>query len=612
MNPTTQTVPRARRVPARLLGVFMIMAAAAASADSLVQQTFNLRAGWNAIWLEVEPTNAAPAVVFGGLPVESAWTYRQRLPAIDFIQNTSEPLWNLDQWLVWSPGSRPESIANNLFAVPGHRAYLLKLTGNATLTVTGTPGLRPDPWKPDAFNLRGFPVDPGSPPTFAEFFRPSPAHFDGATSQLQPIYELTPSGTWERVSPTALMVSGAAYWVYCKGGSDYMAPLSVQISPPAEGLEFGRRVPQFEITLRSHRLSEVDATLGEAPAPATPLIAYETFSPTNGTEWMDVPALLPQTLGPGESRRLRLAPRRQRLNAQVHDSVLEIRDNAGTRYLLPVHIARTATVANETHAHAGLWMGVAMVQRVSESHSGTLNVVRSASDGTPLEVQRENVSPTPTPVRSAFPLRLLIHVDDSGTARLLKEVTQMWRDGTYRTNENGYLEVDTPGRYVLITDPERLPDFAGVSIRNGELVGRRYSSIGFDFPGSGPQNTNLFVQFDGEFAPDETLTATINISENFNTNPYRHKYHPDHDNLDARYAEFRAEAFAISRAITLEIAAEEPTGAAAAEADYGYQHLAGTYRETVSGLHREPIRAEGLFRLKRISEIAELNPSTLP
>ncbi|MCC7373459.1 MAG: hypothetical protein IT581_02300, partial [Verrucomicrobiales bacterium] len=66
-----------------------------------------------------------------------------------------------------------------------------------------------------------------------------------------------------------------------------------------------------------------------------------------------------------------------------------------------------------------------------------------------------------------------------------------------------------------------------------------------------------------------------------------------------------------TRAITFEFLANDPSQGGIAAPDYGYSHLAGIYRETVSGLHREPIQAVGTFRLKRISEVTELNPSPL-
>ena len=109
-------------------------------------QTFNLRAGWNAIWLEVTPVNDDINIVFQGLPLESVWTFASVVSSVDFIQNADEPVWNRDRWLVHVPLNRVESLNNNLFKVLGNRAYLVKLTAPATLTVNSEPKLRFPEW----------------------------------------------------------------------------------------------------------------------------------------------------------------------------------------------------------------------------------------------------------------------------------------------------------------------------------------------------------------------------------------------------------------------------------------------------------------------------------
>jgi hypothetical protein len=43
-------------------------------------------------------------------------------------------------------------------------------------------------------------------------------------------------------------------------------------------------------------------------------------------------------------------------------------------------------------------------------------------------------------------------------------------------------------------------------------------------------------------------------------------------------------------------------------ADWGAAVVGGTYVESVTGLHRIPIQASGVFELRRVSDTAELNP----
>ena len=92
------------------------------------------------------------------------------------------------------------------------------------------------------------------------------------------------------------------------------------------------------------------------------------------------------------------------------------------------------------------------------------------------------------------------------------------------------------------------------------------------------------------------------------TNPFLHTYHPDHDNLDARFnatpLDAGIESHTVSRAITLTMDAVSPTGDPA----WGAGTLSGAYAETLTGLHKNPIGAEGRFTLRRLSEITTLVP----
>lgn len=594
--------------PARLaLWIVLLIVSTPLRAGQWVQQTFALQAGWNALWLEVEPTNGAIEQVFGSLPIESAWTFRTRESALDFIQDASEPVWNRDRWLSWVPTGQPGALANELFVVNRHRAYLVKLTAAANLVVTGTPALRSTTWVPDAYNLRGFPVDPGAPPTFEEFFSPSAAHFDAVTRRLQPIYRLSSAGAWQLVSGSDQMESGVAYWVFSRGGSDFSAPFRAEMVLGLGELDFGLETGEFELRTHNLRGTPLTATVAELGAPGPTALAVAGSSNVGERTWTALPGLLSRPHESGQGQSLVLAARRQSITSLVYESVLELRDNVGTRHLVPVRIRRAPANAQQ---YVGLWMGVAVVDRVSEAHSGTLTTVRQASDGSALEVQRTGVSATPTPTRSPFNLRLLVHVGADGTVRLLREVTQMWQDGTYRVNGEGLREVDTPGRFVLVTDPSRLGEYKGIAAKDDTLTGRRLSSIGFDFPGSGAGNRDNFLPLGGTFAVGNTVSGNIRLDPDFATHPFRHKYHPDHDNfgpLTERPPRFKEEAFGITREFSLEFAATDP-GTGVAVPDYGYGHIAGTYRESVTGLHREPIRASGTFRLKRIAAVSELNP----
>jgi hypothetical protein len=294
--------------------------------------------------------------------------------------------------------------------------------------------------------------------------------------------------------------------------------------------------------------------------------------------------------------------------------------------------------ADEAKNHIGLWVGLASINAVSEPHAGLLTtnlmtyingvpiplsdssvhvitnlvvttnlfdqiltnqvlVASKLSDGTPLpiysKIVRQGTGKPPTPTKSEFPLRLIIHVDTNGKARLLKEVVQLWKNGTYTNDAAGNRVVDQPGQNVLITDETLFSLYQGITVRDNKPVGRRISSAGFDFPAEG---TNNFLTMTGNFALNSILYANIALPPDFPSNPFRHKYHPDHDNLDATFQQYKAEAYAITRSIELEFSSTNIAGVSST--DYGYNTLSGIYRETISGLHKTNLMTQGTFQLK--------------
>lgn len=204
-------------------------------------------------------------------------------------------------------------------------------------------------------------------------------------------------------------------------------------------------------------------------------------------------------------------------------------------------------------------------------------------------------------------LRLLLHVDATGQTRLLKEVLQMWRNGTYTNDGAGNKVVAKPGQFVLLTDDALISQFQGATLRDGESVGRRLSTVGYDFPSSAGSN---YLNCAGTFAADQTLSVTLTLPYDDPNNPFKHKYHPDHDNLNARFNGPAVEAYTVTRQVQLRITATPPAGPAVP--DYGFNELGGNYSEIITGLHKNAIHLSGTFRLRRAAYLAELNPSPTP
>lgn len=214
-----------RRALPRLIGTVISLGVLPASAGSGHQrvQEIPLKAGWNAVFLEVEPVDPAPAKVFAGLPVDKVATLFQSPVTNQFVTDPGVELFKGQGWGVWYAPGTPEAFLKSLDAINGNRAYLVHAKSACQWRACGDALMPATVWRADAYNFTGFSVRSPGGPTFAQFFAGSKAHKD------QAIYRLV-DGRWKKVlQPSAeSMKSGEAFWAYCKGPSDFQGPLRVE------------------------------------------------------------------------------------------------------------------------------------------------------------------------------------------------------------------------------------------------------------------------------------------------------------------------------------------------------------------------------------------------
>jgi len=394
---------------------------------------------------------------------------------------------------------------------------------------------------------------------------------------------------------------------------------------PGDGMTFSAATEKVDLELSNLTTSSANVSFRDLGAPAPNPLSYQSREVATLLAWTALPEPYVSPLEAGATNTHRFGLRRVDMAADLFETVLEITDGLGTRLLLPVTGERPASPAfsasssssssartqkkgatvqsslTEVVSHAGLWVGDAILNAVSEAHSGGLstnflqgftisvetNFVTMAvtTNYVPNSVSRTNVSMATTPTGGDFHLRLLLHVDSTGQTRLLKEVIQMWKEAVTSNDASGVTTVTQPGRIVLLTDDSLVGQFSGLATRDGTSVGRRISTAGFDFPDNE-------LPLAGNFALGSSVIGTNSILADFARNPFKHKYHPDHTT-----------GFNIQRVIELQLV-PPPTNA---PPGYGSSVLNGIYRETVSGLHRTNIVVNGTFQLTRIATAAVLN-----
>jgi hypothetical protein len=580
-----------RTTDSRLLALLLtLLAVASPTQAASYQQTITLQPGWNAVYLEVDPELRDLDAVFSGIPVASVWRWMPSRGEARFIRDPAEGLENLEGWFGWFPEPRPEAFLSSLFRLEGGTAYLIRISGSQShqLVVTGRPRFRPPRWELNAFTLTGLPVDPAQPPTFAEFFSASPAH------QGQPVFRLGSDGRWQEVTAPASTTirSGEAYWIWTSGRSRYQGRLHV-ILEQGDSIEYANALDEVRVVLRNRsgtNGSFLVERLGTQPMP----LRYRIEDPETGEiGWPDLQQNLLLDAPSGSDIFLTLAIQRGAFAVPRMDEILSIRDEHGQRVLL--YVAGNAVPGIGVAANggapaqlgaksglggfAGLWIGEVAVDRVSEA-------------------QQAGVVPTPT--GGEFLQRFIIHVDTAGQARLLKDVIQMWQDGVPVPSVEvpGYYEVGEPGRFVLLTDKGLIGLYSGAGMRGGEPVGVRFSTVAYDFPGDS-------LEMNGQFGPGGQLSATLVVEPDLPTNPFLHRYHPDHDNLDEQFLNFKLEAYQVVRNMTLEFAFEDPLGRE--PPGWGHSLVGGSFSESITGLHKHTIFTAGQFRLRRISAVAVLN-----
>jgi hypothetical protein len=571
-----------------------------------ITQSFDLKAGWNAVFLHVDASHATIAQHLAPDPnasIEEIWLWAPPASLAQFVQTPQEPVNDGTRWRVWRRADAANSLLQGL--VP-NAAYLVRVRSDIPTFTWNLKGKAVVPryqWASSGLNFLGFPTVPASPPTFEDFLAQSPPEFQ----QTAEIFRY-PGGDLGAGNPLQVLTlratpvkRGEAYWV--RAGevfNRYYGPFEV-VAAGAGTLAYGDTLRTLAIRLRNHSPSPLSVTLNLAnsetpPAGQSnivavpPLLVRGAVNPTNLTyAFSNLSVGTPQTWNlaaagtPGSDVEVVLGLDRSVLSGNVGDffaGLLRFTDSLGQSQ---VDIGVSAKVGSA----AGLWVGGVAITEVGHY----LKTFQRNAAGGPVTTTNGNyvISGTNTSLGSVaapYPLRLILHNPDTGSPRLFQRVFF------------GHNAATNP----IVANRE-----ASLN-RNLLADARRISAPHLPFT-----EDNEGWPFSGSLAQGGTLTVSVtNRFDNQVSNPFLHTYHPDHDNLNTTFRRELpqgSESYTLVRDITLNVT--PPSNDFSGRVGAG-QALTGVYSETIRllGLARpgntfdtRDFEVRGVFTLNRISDI---------
>jgi hypothetical protein len=569
-----------------------------------ITQQINLQPGWNSVYLTIQPVPSSCSELFEGLPVEHVSWWSRQTGQAEFDSDPQQTFPRTANWRNWYAADGTASTFGSLLF---GESYMVKVEDGAaafTVYIKGVPRLGTGEWLAGEDAFTGLPVPEDNTLPFGHFF--------SFTDELNPVgmedvHKLNANGTYTAVfRPASEAVGhGKAYWI--KGGthnSSYSGPVEVRLRSASGTIDFSESFTfkRLEIenitdadrwvTIR-HLDSEEPPPGGGLPAVAgkVPLAVarLDLTGPAPSEQYAPLPDILATNIPAGESIMLKLLPMRNPGGGpgagEAWQSILQVTDEDNNGEIEATVLHRVGVSwAEEDVDYTGLWVGSVAVTHVNraQTQAGVSNIWDHTE---------------PVPVVRPYVFRTIIHLDSLGNAHLLQRVLSAWiPDGEIVITGEG---IQTNGIHELYTDEQ----YAGQSLTAHPAARiSRISSV--NLPLMDP------VPLAGIFGGTNVLDCTVELPFDDPVNPFVHRYHPMHDNLEydndgsASPLGEGAESSTINRAMQFAFDETDPEHGAG-NPRWGVSELGGTFTETVSGLNKT-IYVEGQFRLEKISDCGVL------
>lgn len=549
-----------------------------------MQQTIPLAAGWNAIWMPVNPYDYGCDAVFGGGVDQVSWWNRDRSDGGTGAVSSDTFAWYRDT---------PES--STFATVLGGECYLVHAVAATNLVVFGTPAMPKKTIHLGEPNLLGMAIPATGDVSCHDYF----CHFPNL--EINPYYAVTAeNGSVLQQEGRAVKNPCQAFWVKTtgEGTAEYQGPLAVACDTMDKVVAWtsasGVRTIRVTNQTGSARAVRFGMEASLPPPAGQGVKAGDIKLATESVDWSQgyarhvyTPLALPLTtnLAAGATFELKVRPDLAAMPGADGDylGILTVSDAGaeidGTVRANGVCLYRVGLMAAGALADrpspAGLWVGQVALTGV--------NRVKMLSSANP-EWNVTNVLDT----TQAFQFRLIVHVADDGAVKLLKEAFV----AAEKPN-------DTTARVMAARRAARA--WRGA---HPEAKIRRVSSANFPFMAPVAFDRPEAFQQDGG-----TMTAVFTQAHDAKDNPFVHQFHPDHDNLafnngvpvrkdDGHTGVGDYESWAVTRTVKLTFQGADPLGDNDA---WNSTECGGIYEETLSGLTKDfaPIKVRGAFRLMK-------------
>jgi hypothetical protein len=564
---------------AATLAILLLSFATCSGAE--IQQSLDLKKGFNAVYLYVspDPKEATVTKLPNAVIAVSRWKGEafNEVPTRDFSGSNF--------WQVWRREPAPGHF-NTLNDLTGGCCYVIETNEATTVMLTGKPVQLQRTWDVGKMTFAGIQTAPDSHPTLKSCFL-------GAWSQIGDVRKLNASGDWVEMLAEESVSDGDAYLIRSTALCDFQQPLLIERKLGGEVFfSNSNHEGYFEIENRGSTEQKLVAKLSADKEGRTPpILIWEENAGTDNAgvvngRWTPISDKFMLIVNANSVSKIKLALMPAQMKSEM-DAVLTLTSpDSGFMERLVLRADMPTKPGRD-----GLWVAKISVTKLR------IGAADQATHQT----------------KGVFKLDALLRVvtgpkegDSQPSIRvnLFREVI-----------ETG---VGDQGSLVL--------DRMSAEKKQGATIGRRILAIGF--PNQRPIDGLILPVKDEEFGSNEqTVSFSVPLPYDHPFSPYFHKYHPDHDNKrrdgnETVLTKDGDESFSVERNITFtffsdperiaeEYTTEQRSNAVLGTDDFkmlwGQRILGGRYSETVTGPHAKQIEVSGIFLLTKFSDIANVD-----